>query len=221
MNTLFLMPIAIATSASLAGVVTPFTETFETGTNNWLMGTFDAPIYQATGALDGSAYISSIADLNSAGPFGLSVFRGEDHFNASADAFVGNYLTSGINRITFDFRHDAGIDLNVALRVAGSNNFPGFGVELPELVGSGQWVTLSFDLDFFNPLLTLEGPPTPDFYNSVMEAVGNLQVSVERPDGLDTPLVVGFDLDNVSIIPAPSSLPLLSIGGLLGIRRRR
>jgi len=220
MKKVIITTIAAAATSSLAGV-TPFTETFETGTNDWLMGSFQAPNYFATGALDGSAYISSTADLNSAGPFGLSVFRGEDNFNASGDAFVGNYLTSGINQISFDFRHDADQALDVALRVAGSNNFPGFGIELPEFIAGGQWVTLTFDLDFFNPLLTLEGPPTPEAFNQVMEAVGNLQVSVARPDGLTTPLVVGFDLDNVTITPAPSALALLTLGGLVSTRRRR
>lgn len=220
MKTIILTTLAAATTVSMASVA-PFSETFETGVNGWLMGSFAAPVYNLTGAMDGSAYISSTADLNSAGPFGLSVFRGEDNFNASGDAFVGNYLAGGIDLITFDFRHNSDIALDVALRVAGSNNFPGFGVELPTFVAGNEWTTLSFSLDFFNPLLTLEGPPTPDFYNSVMNAVGNIQISVARPDGLTTPLVVDFDIDNITITPAPSSLALLSIGGLLATRRRR
>jgi len=220
MRAAILTTIAVATSGALA-TVSPFTETFETGANGWLMGSFQAPTAHASGALDGSAYISSSADLNSAGEFGLSIFRGEDAFDASGDAFVGNYLAGGINHISFDFRHNAGEDLNIALRVAGSNNFPGMGIELPSFVASDQWVTLAFDLDFSNPLLTLEGAPTVDFFNAVMEAVGNIQVSVARPDGLNTPFVVDFDLDNVAITPAPSSLALLTIGGLVGIRRRR
>ncbi len=220
MKTILITALAAASTLSMAGV-SSFTETFESGANNWLQGSFASPVHVASGALDGSAYISSTADLNSAGPFGLSVFRGEDNFDASGDAFVGNYLASGITQISFDFRHNANLDLNVALRVAGSNNFPGMGIELPSFVAGGQWVTLTFDLDFANPLLTLEGAPTEGFYNSVMEAVGNLQVSVERPDGLTTPLIVDFDLDNVAIIPTSSSLAMLSIGGLLATRRRR
>ena len=212
--------ISLATTISIAGVA-PFTETFETGTNGWLAGSFTAPGFTPAGALDGSAYISSSADLNSAGPFGLIVLRGQSEFNASGNAFSGNYLTSGINRISFDLRHNAGIDLGVALRIAGPTNFPGLAVELPQLVASDQWVSLSFDLDFSNPLLTLEGAPTQDFFDMVMESVGNLQVSIDRPDGLTTPFVVDFDLDNVSITPAPASLALLSVGGLLATRRRR
>ena len=221
MNTIIITAaFAAFASASFAGV-TPFAETFESGINGWTQGSFAAPSLSLSGALDGSAYISAAADLNSAGPFGLTIFRGEDNFDASGDAFVGNYLTSGINHVSFDLRHNAGQDLNVALRVAGSNNFPGLAVELNDLVGSDQWFTLDFDLDFSNPLVTLEGPPTLDMFNSVMEAVGNLQVTVTRPDGLTTPLVVDFDLDNVRITPAPATLALLSIGGLGAIRRRR
>jgi len=220
MNTIIIPTIALFASASFASV-TPFTETFESGANGWTQGSFAAPTLSLSGALDGSAYISASADLNSSGPFGLSIFRGEDNFDASSDSFVGNYISSGINRVSFDLRHNAGQDLNVALRVAGSNNFPGLAVELSDFVASDEWITLEFDLDFSNPLITLEGPPTPEFYNSVMEAVGNLQVTVARPDGLVDPLVVDFDLDNVRITPTPSTLALLSIGGLGMTRRRR
>lgn len=213
---------ALALTAGIANAgVSSFTETFESGANGWLQGSFSAPAYNATGALDGSAYITSTADLNSAGPFGLTIFRGQDDFDASGDAFVGDYLAGGINRISFDFRHNAGQDLGIALRVASSNNFPAFAVELANPVASGEWVTLSFDLDFFNPLLTIEGAPTPDAFNAIMQSIGNLQLSADRPDGLDTPLVVDFDLDNVSITPAPGSLALLGLGGLAATRRRR
>ncbi|MEZ6165525.1 MAG: PEP-CTERM sorting domain-containing protein [Phycisphaerales bacterium] len=215
-----LSAIALATGIAHAGV-SPFTETFETGANGWLQGSFSAPTYNATGALDGSAYITSTADLNSAGPFGLTIFRGQDDFDASGDAFVGDYLANGINRISIDFRHNAGLDLGIALRVASSNNFPAFAVELANPVASGEWVTLSFDLDFFNPLVTIEGAPTPEAFNAIMQSIGNLQLSADRPDGLDTPLVVDFDLDNVSITPAPGSLALLGLGGLAATRRRR
>ncbi|MBO6740566.1 MAG: PEP-CTERM sorting domain-containing protein [Phycisphaerales bacterium] len=213
---------AVALTAGLANAgVSTFTETFEGGANGWLQGSFSAPTYNAAGALDGSAYITSTADLNSAGPFGLTVFRGQDDFDASGDAFVGDYLAGGINRISFDFRHNAGQDLGIALRVATSNNFPAFAVELASPVASGEWVTLSFDLSFFNPLLTIEGAPTPDAFNAIMQSVGNIQVSADRPDGLSTPLEVDFDLDNVSITPAPGSVALLGLGGLAAVRRRR
>lgn len=213
---------AIALSAGIANAgVSPFTETFESGANGWLQGSFSAPTYNATGALDGSAFITSSADLNSAGPFGLTIFRGQDDFDASGDAFVGDYLASGINRISFDFRHNAGQDLGIALRVASSNNFPAFAVELDGPVASGEWVTLSFDLSFFNPLLTIEGAPTPDAFNAIMQSIGNIQVSADRPDGLTTPLVVDFDLDNVAITPAPGAMALLGLGGLAATRRRR
>jgi hypothetical protein len=220
MRIITISAIALTTSYASAGV-TAFTETFESGANGWLQGGFGAPNYFNTGALDGSAYISSTADLNSAGPFGLTVFRGQDAFDASGDAFVGNYLTAGADRISFDLRHNAGQDLGIALRVASPNNFPAFAVELFNPVASGEWVTLSFDLSFFNPLLTIEGAPTPQAFNEIMENVGNLQVSVDRPDGLTTPLVVDFDLDNVTITPAPGSLALLGLGGLAISRRRR
>jgi len=215
-----LLTIAAAAFTASASV-TPFTETFENGDSNWISGAFSPLAWHAAGAMDGSAYVSSSIDLNLAGPFGITLLRGHDDQNASADAFVGNYLASGITTVEFDFRHNADVDLSIALRVAGSANFPGMGIEQPTMVASGEWVTLSYDLSFFNPLLTLEGAPTPEFYNSVMTAVGNIQVSAFRPDGLTTPLVADFDLDNVAIVPAPGALALIGFGCLTATRRRR
>lgn len=220
MKTALIITIAATAGTATAGV-TSFTETFESGANGWMQGSFTMPNHTPAGALDGSAYISSTADLNSAGPFGLTVLRGQNDFNASGGAFAGDYLAGGINQISFDFRHNAGIDLGIALRVASPANFPAFAIELPGLVASDEWVTLTFDLDFSNPLLTIEGAPSLEFFNMIMSDIGNLQVSADRPDGLDSPMVVGFDFDNVSIVPAPSALALLSVGGLMSTRRRR
>lgn len=218
----FATTMAIAAFAlPAAASVTSFTETFATDASNWTSGDNSALNWFSTGALDGSSYASSTLDLNTAGPFGLTLLRGQANTNASNGAFVGDYLSSGINRLEFDFRHDAGQDLNIALRVSTPMNFPGFAVELNESVASGEWVTLSFDLFFGNPLITFEGPPSPEAFASVMNNVGNLQISANRPDGLTTPLLANFDVDNVRIVPAPSALGMLSVAGLIATRRRR
>ena len=44
---------------------------------------------------------------------------------------------------------------------------------------------------------------------------------MNRPDGLSTPLVTTFDLDNVAITPAPGALGLLGLGGAFVARRQR
>jgi len=210
-----------ALTAAASADVVPFTEGFEDGASNWLSGSRGALVEFASGAKDGSAYVGTSADLNSAGPFGLTLFRGEDVEDASGDAFVGDYIAGQITTVSFDFRHDAGQDLGIALRVATSMNFPAFAVELADPVASGVWSTLSFELDFANPLVTLEGPPSPQAFEDIMRSVGNLQISADRPSGLEQPLIVDFDLDNVAITPAPSSLAMLGLGAMVAGRRRR
>jgi hypothetical protein len=209
------------TAAIASGSVVPFSESFDAGANNWLSGAFTPLTWNAAGAADGSSYVSANLDLNNAGPFGLTVIRGQADQGASGGAFAGDYLAGGITTVSFDFRHNAGQDLGIALRVAQPANFPAFAVELPETVESGSWVTLSFELSFFNPLVTIEGAPSPAAFNAIMANVGNLLISADRPDGLDTPLLVDFDIDNVTITPTPSSAALLGLGGLFAARRRR
>lgn len=221
MKTTIACGIAGLMAASAGAGVTSFTEDFNDGADGWLTGSFTAPTEVGSGALDGSAYISATTDLNTAGPFGLTIFRGQDGFDASGDAFVGDYLAGGITTVSFDLRHDAGQDLGIALRLAQSSNSPALAVELANPVASGSWATYSFDLSFGNPLMTLEGAPTPELYEMVMTAIGNVQVSVDRPAGLSTPFEVTFDLDNVTITPAPSGVAMLGLGGLAAARRRR
>lgn len=219
-TTTTILTIAATSLTASAGVVS-FTETFATDASNWTSGDNSALTWNATGALDGSSYASSTLDLNSAGPFGLTLLRGQANTNASNGAFVGNYLTSGITTVEFDFRHDAGVDLEIALRVSSPMNFPAFAVESSSATASGEWVHLSFDLFFGNPLLTIEGAPTPEAFNQVMESVGNLQISSFRPDGLSTPLIANFDIDNVQITPTPGTAALLGMGMIGATRRRR
>ncbi|MBO6513574.1 MAG: hypothetical protein JJ974_06395 [Phycisphaerales bacterium] len=221
MNTIATITTIAAAAFTASASVTPFTETFANDASNWTSGDNSALSWVSSGALDGSSYASSTLDLNAAGPFGLTLLRGQANTNASNGAFVGNYLESNITTVSFDFRHNAGVDLGIALRVASPFNFPAFAVELPDTVASGEWVTLSFDLYFGNPLITIEGAPTPMAFNEIMENVGNLQISADRPDGLTTPLVADFDIDNVSIVPAPSAAAMLGLMGLTATRRRR
>jgi len=211
----------VGTALSASASVTPFTETFSNDPSDWTSSNRGALSWFSTGALDGSSYVSGSADLNTAGPFGLTLLRGEADDMASGGAFVGNYLTSGITTIEFDIRHNAGIDLDIAIRLASPTNMQGIAVQTGYLVASGEWTHVSFDLSFGNPLLSLEGPPSLAFYEQSMSSIGNLQVSTIRPDGLQTPLVADFDLDNVQITPTPGSAALLGLGMLGATRRRR
>lgn len=211
----------VGTALSASASVTPFTETFSNDPSDWTSSNRGALSWFSTGALDGSSYVSGSADLNTAGPFGLTLLRGEADNMASGGAFVGNYLTSGITTIEFDFRHNAGVDLDIAIRLASPTNSPGLAVQTSGLIASDEWVHLSFDLNFGNPLMTLGGAPTQAFYEQIMSSIGNLQISSFRPDGLTTPLVADFDLDNVQITPTPGSAALLGLGMLGATRRRR
>jgi hypothetical protein len=197
-------------SAATAGV-SAFTETFDSGNANWLDGSQNPATWDAGG------FLSTSADVVSAGGFGLLLFRAQDNANSSGDAFVGDYVANQINRISFDIRHDADRDLSFIVRFATANNSPAFVIFSDASVAAGEWTNVSFDISPDNPLLTFAGGS----YATVAPIVGNVQVLVDRVDGLTTPLVTNFDLDNVRIIPAPGAAAVLAMGGLVAARRRR
>lgn len=210
-----LLTLGASGALASAQLVTPFTETFDSDAQGWLSGSF-APLTH-----DASGFVTSTVDISAAGPFGLTLFRGHDDFDASGDAFVGNYLASGITTVSFDIRHYYTESLDFALRVATPFNSPGFAIELSDSIAAGEWTTVTFELDPNNPLYTPEGPPGFGFFAGVMSDVGNLQISLTPPMGLPTDTFVTFDLDNVSITPAPGSITSFSILLLAAGRRRR
>lgn len=203
-----------ACGGALAGVG-PYTETFTGGDAGWLTGSFNPPSF------DPGGFISTSADVSTAGEFGLTLFRGHDDFDASGDAFVGDYLAAGLDTVTFDIRHDSDVALSFALRVASGGNSPAFVVLSPAPAAGGAWTTLSFSLDPGSPFYIPEGPPGFGFFAGVMGEVGNLQVLVLPPPGLPSGSVVAFDLDNVSTTPAPATMATVFGGLLLAARRRR
>lgn len=209
-----IVALSAASGAALAGVG-PYTETFTDGDANWLNGSFNPPTFNPAG------YISASADVSTAGEFGLTLFRGHDDADASGDAFVGDYLTSGLDTVTFDIRHDSEVALSFALRVATSGNSPAFVLLSPTPVAGGEWATLTFSLDPDSPFYIPEGPPGFGFFAGVMGSVGNLQVLVLPPAGLPTGSFVSFDLDNVSTTPAPGTLAPVFAGMAIFGRRRR
>lgn len=211
MRTLIIASIASATAAASAGVVSPFTETFDNGNADWLDGPQNPASWHPAG------HLRATADVSSAGAFGLLLFRAQANQNSSGGAFAGDYVAGGIDRISFDIRHNADIDLSFIVRFATANNSPAFVIFSDVSVEADTWTNVSFDISPDNPLLVFAGGD----YATVAPQIGNVQVLVDRVDGLTDPLVTDFDLDNVSIVPAPGSLALLGLGGLAGVRRRR
>jgi len=172
--------------------------------------------WAASGGPDGSAFATTTINFAGFQPNNPAVlFRGQDEFNSSNGAFVGNWVTDGVNGFSASVRHDAGVPLNFFVRFASPDNFPGANNIFVIPVPSGTWTSLSSALP--NPGLIFEGPFT---YNQVFSNIGHVQIGVSVPQGLagvDAPF--SFGIDNVGIVPEPTSLALLVIGACVIGRR--
>jgi hypothetical protein len=207
--------------ASLAlGQAVPFTETFDDGSAGWLDGLFQPLVEAPSGGFDGSPFVAAVGDLNADAGNGVSIFRALP--TSSGGAFTGNYIAGGIDTLTLDVMHDVGQDVQFFVRFAGPANFPGAFFYAPELAPSGEWTTLSFDLNPSSPLFGAEGDPMdwPGIFDQAFSNVGNIQVVALKPDGFSGGPST-FSLDQVSIIPAPGAAVVLTAGALAGVRRRR
>lgn len=203
----------------------PYTENFTTNTANWRDGNSNPSTFAASGGPDGSSYITSTASaffVDDNNP--VVVFRGHDEFDASADAFVGNWISSGINQFSFWIRHDAPVALDFFVRFATAGNFPGTAADKGALIAPGIWTKISYEIapSHINEYLFPEGPPS--FYNSTFGNLGNIQVGFSVPAGFGTVnQSFNYSLDQPSIAtPEPTSALLaISFATIALIRRRR
>lgn len=225
---------AIAISDASAQVV-DFTETFAGGDANWrgpAPDGSDALIVVGSGGPDGSSFVSTEfnfeffpdgSGMNGGQPT-PTLFRGQDEFDSSAGAFVGNWINSQVETFSFSFRHDIPVPVNVFARFSSPNNFPGVAaVEFVPLL-PGQWTEISFDIDPANPQFFFEGPAST--FESVFSNIGHIQLGVSVPVGFGgTTTNFTFDVDNIHVttIPEPGLglIAVLAVAAVVSRRHRR
>jgi uncharacterized protein (TIGR03382 family) len=209
---------AVVFASSAYAVVNPFTEDFSSNVANWRQSDGVAPmVWSAAGGPDGGSYASATYNFVTTGPGSTpAIIRGQDAYDSSGDAFVGDWLAAGVQTFSFDIRHDAGVPMVFFARVATSANFPGAGAIEFTPVPSGVWTTISFAIDPAD--WTLEGPIT---FESVFGFVGNIQIGADPGSLANVDQVVTFDVDKISIVPTPGTLAFAGALGLVGFRRRR
>lgn len=208
--------LAVSSLTAVAAPTVPFTENFSTDTANWKNnGNADLTFAPGGGPGD-STYVSTSFVFKSAFNDQIALFRGQSGFDSSGGAFNGDWLTEGVNRLTAYVRHDASEPLDFFVRLALAGGSPAVSFVNPQQVQPGTWTQLDFDISFDNPLHTNEGAPTEAFYNNVLSQIGRVQIGVIRPASLATsPTPVIYGLDQVSIVPEPSSV-VLALSLLLG-----
>ena len=209
----------MASSVAHAVVITSFTEDFDTSAEGWISGAFGPLTHNASGGPDGGGFVSldgTFADYDG----GVTAFRGHDDFNASSDAFVGDWTANDWVRLSAWVKHDGPAPASFFVRIATSGNFPAAVVPAVVPVVPNVWTELEFNVSPNSPLLIFEGPFP---YESVFESVGNIQFGLSAPPGFEddtTPITISLDKVTVST-PEPTSLALLSLGASAFLVRRR
>lgn len=209
----------LSLSASALAVDNPFTEPFSSAACNWsTSSTVLAPLnYLPSGGPDGSAYGSASISLATAlaGDQPL-VFRGQSNFNSSNNAFVGNWLASGVTELTFSLRHNGPAPVTFYTRFAPAGG-PGVVALMPTTALPNEWTTFTLPILPTTPFI-YEGTTFTSAFSNVARVQFGLIVGSDLA-GLATPLTL--DIDNVGIVPAPGAAALLGALGLAGLRRRR
>jgi hypothetical protein len=220
-----IVSLGVASHTASAAVV-EYTETFDTNASGWLNGVSAAPTYNATGGVGNSGYIAYTTSFTSgtAGSFGAPplqvLFRGNDAANASGDAFVGNWLTAGVQSFSVTVRHNYTSTLNLYARFdAGFGAGASLAADPAYAIAPNTWTTITVPITDSNPPFSSYGAGS---FSSVFANVQNVQLGLYVPPST-TFTDLRMDLDNVKVaIPEPTSVGLLAGGaGMLMFRRRR
>lgn len=218
--------VAVANAAS-AGV-SPFTETFANDNADWgtggLWNVYEPVQWNQGSGPDGSNHISVTQNFSnfSPGPLDLALFRGQDNFDSSNGAFVGDWITGGITEFSFWVRHDAQEELKFFVRfVKAGANSPSMNYRFEDsLVQGNTWTKLTLQISPDTPNFIPGGGPGT--YQNVMGDLGKIQIGIDLNPLAGIDLDFNFDLALVSMnVPGSSALMLLAVGGLFGTRRRR
>lgn len=220
---IFSVASTVAAVWSVAGVqaaVVPFTEDFSADNAAWKDAAGADLTYVAAGGPDGGSFVTGSFSFDAANANDpMTLIRGQDNFDSSADAFVGNWISDGVTQFSAWVRHDAPMPLPMFARFATPVNFPGaagiqFAPVLPNI-----WTLLTINIGPASPQIVYEGPGAT--FNSVFGNVGNIQIGVSVPGvlaGSSQPLTI--ELDKPTITPEPASLGMLAAGALMLLRRR-
>lgn len=223
---LFLTPLAlIAGLVPGQALIVPYTEDFSSSASNWLNGSNQSPIWNATGGVNGGGYISAPGTLVSSG-FGTIVFRGNAIVDASGDAFVGDWLAGGVTLFNAYVRHNALADLNIYARLDSGGGRAGSSV--PFLVAPNTWTLLSVPIEDAATSFLSYGQASPggvvpnaEGFRTIFSGIQNVQI-VLGADGALAGETYTIDVDKISVVPEPATVWLVVFGlvGLVFLLRR-
>lgn len=213
-------------TSALQAVVVPYTENFAAGNANWLdfsSNAFLTPV--AAGGPDGSSYASGTRNFNAtADGSTLVIFRANSVtpppiFAAASDgAFVGNWLTADVARLSAYVRHNAPVPVSFFARISDVPS-PGMIFADTNVVQPNTWTEISFWISPNNPTIQGEGVP----FQQVFDSIGRVQIGAISDAALSAiNQAFTFDIDQVHInTPEPTSLALTGAALLAGCFMRR
>lgn len=217
---------AVMTVSAASAAPISYHEDFDNNNANWRtndtnVGTTWINAGGPNGASDEFVRTSLVADdLNNA----VVVFRARATFDSSNDLIFGNWISGGVYKLEFWFRHDAPDALNLGFRVPTTMGFPAMLGRFPTQVEPNTWTRMSMLINNTNPELLDETGPTHNNYNAVFSNITNFQIFADLAAYTD-PTSINFDLDHFTVLPEPSTWLMAAIGipalGLMARLRRR
>ena len=210
--------VALTANVAMAAVAVPHVEDFDADAANWrsVDGLTDLT-WNATGGPDGGSYASGTDNFDLFDAQVLRpVNRGLDLANASGGAFVGDWLSGGVDSFRVNVRHDGPFDMSYFVRFE-SSVFGAAAITRQFLIAPNTWTEIDIPIAAGNPqFISFGGQPFSTVFENVVGVEILAQVGLLAGSNRD----VNFDVDKISLVPEPSAAWLLGLMLLAGYQRR-
>lgn len=212
-----LAAIGVSTAAASALTV-PFTESFAASNANWTNAANAALDFVGSGGPDASSYASTTFNFVSTNAQSTpAILRAQSSTNASGGNFFGDWITSGVPQVSFDIRHDGTAPLSLFARWTGASSpaSPGWIVFGPS-INPGVWTNVTIQI-----ASPANFPEPGANFNTIFSQVARMQFGVLPGALAGVNTTVRFDIDNVTIVPAPAAALGFAPLSLAALRRKR
>lgn len=205
-------------SMPVLAVTNPFTESFDASSANWSSAAaFTAMDHFNSGGIGDSGYASSSVSFTGQASGAQPILsRAQSNFNSSNNELFGNWISSGVTHLSLAVRQNTSVPVMFFVRFAPAAG-PGAVAVINTPVQPNTWTSINLDITPATSFI-YEGTSFPVAFSDVQR----VQIGVLVDSGIaDQAGPFAFDVDGVTITPAPGALALVGVAGLFGARRRR
>lgn len=209
--------LAFASLLALSGFAHAQVSTFSTNDEGWTVTSFNNPAANDFGIMSSSGVDYHATGGNGGGYISKTDPDSGDFYFIAPLAFLGN--KSSATTLTYDINYVGNADYQTFDVVLVGTSKKLIYRANPDIVPNANWSSITVSLSPASTWLNGVGGPaaTASDFNEVLSNLTGLYIKGEYTNGV----VETTGIDNVNLVPEPTSMAVLGLGALALVKRRR